>query len=427
MKGVSTIIVAVIVILIIIVGFYNLQSKPSPPNYEDDNASTNQQTAYTTKNESSNQDDNGNVVRKSGQGLFGQQCTGGGDLKLDTFPIDVSNIEFIVPMGRVQDSHVTPTDHQYIIPVGTQGGSLVTDNPLKYEIKAPADGYIINIELFKQPVEEQYKNQPYADNYLIVFEHTCDFYTRLIHIDTLSEQVRSSFAFKNPDDPHPFAQTRIPVKEGQVIGTVGSHSFDFQIINTNVKNEDIISPQNIDYFSPYTVDTFDYLSNSLKAELVKKNIRKVPPLGGDMGYDIEGKLVGNWFKVGRQNRPDYWVNSLGIVYDHIDPTQIRISFGEFSGYPKAYGVKGNSPDPADVSKDSGMIKYELVTFDYHHPDGKLWDTIHFVDGLTAENTNNIVGIVIFQLVDDMILKVETFPGKTAADVEGFVNPVIYER
>src|SRR3989338_6307684 len=110
-------------------------------------------------------------TQNSEMGLFGQQCSGHGDFKLSTFPIDTKNIELIVPMGRVQDSHVTPTDHQYIIPIGTKSGSLVTDNPGKYEIKAPADGYIINIELFKEPIEEQYRNQAYRNNYLVIFEH----------------------------------------------------------------------------------------------------------------------------------------------------------------------------------------------------------------------------------------------------------------
>lgn len=367
---------------------------------------------------------------QTGVGLFGQQCKGKGTAKLNTFPLDPQNIELIVPMGRVQDSHVTPTDHQYIIPVGTKGGSLVTDNPKMYHIKAPADGYIINIELFKEPVEEAYRKDPYQENYLVVFEHSCDFYTRLIHIDTLSEKVNSSFAFKNPQDPHPYAQARIPVKVGEVIGTVGPHAFDFQIMDTTFKNRDIISPQNIDFFSSYTVDTFDYISDSLRNALLQKNLRRTKPLGGKLGYDKEGTLLGNWFKVGRDKnkREEYWTQNLSIVYDHLDESQIRVSLGNFGGYPKAFGVVGNAPDPKDINKSSGLVKYELLKFDYHDSSGKVWDTIHFVDGLVAKNTDEMVGVVIFQLMDDKKLKVETFPGKTAAQVSGFTpKALMYER
>src|SRR3989344_2296405 len=45
-------------------------------------------------------------------GLFGELCQGKGTFKLKTFPLDVKNIELITPMGKVQDSHVTPTDRK---------------------------------------------------------------------------------------------------------------------------------------------------------------------------------------------------------------------------------------------------------------------------------------------------------------------------
>lgn len=362
-------------------------------------------------------------------GLFGQPCQGKGAVKLNTFPLDPKDIELVVPMGRVQDSHVTPTDHQYVIPVGTESGSLVTKNPKKYPIKAPADGYIITLELFREPVEEQYRNQEYRDNYLVIFEHSCDFYTRLIHIDTLSERVLSLFSWKNPDSQHPYASARIPVKKGEVIGTVGSHSFDFQIMYTKAKNKKILKPEHIDHFSAYTVDTFDYVTDALKKELLKKNLTKTAPLGGTIAYDQAGTLAGNWFLVGRNTRrSDYWANALAIVQDHLDPTQIRVSFGNFNGYPKAYGVRGNAPDPRTVDVGSGVVTYELVSFDYYDKNGTKWDTIHYAEGLIAKNTEDRVGVVLFQLLDDGKLKMETFPGQTVAQIAGFTDKaLLYER
>ena len=365
----------------------------------------------------------------SGNGLYGR-CEGSGTTKLATFPLDPKDIELITPMGRVQDSHVTPTDHQYIIPKETKGGSIITSEPKKYPILAPTDGFIVNVELFKEPVENSYKKDPYANNYLVVFEYSCDFYTRLIHIDTLSDKVNSKLKFDNPNSQHPYAHPRIAVKEGEVIGTVGPHSFDFQIMDVGNPDENILSPKNIDPWTPVTVDTFDYVSDSLKAELLKKNLRKKEPLGGKIGYDSVGTLLGNWFKVGRDpnKREEYWTQNLSIVYDHIDETQIRVSLGEFNGYPKAFGVIGNSPDPKDVTKSSGVIKYELVRPDYYDSSGKVWDTIHFVENLVAKNTEDLAGVVLFELQADGKLKVETFPGKSAAQVSTFTTKaLIYER
>lgn len=364
-----------------------------------------------------------------GSGLFGR-CEGKGITKLNSFPLDPKDIELIIPMGRVQDSHVTPTDHQYIIPKGTEGGSIVTDEPEKYQIKAPFDGFITNIELFKEPVESAYRKDPYRENFLVVFEYSCDFYTRLIHIDTLSDKVSSSFKFDDPNSQHPYAYPRIAVKAGDVIGTVGPHSFDFQIMDTTKPNKDILSPENIDPWTSVTVNTFDYISDSLRSQLLTKNIRTKEPLGGKVGYDKAGTLMGNWFRVGRDknNRDEYWTENLSIVHDHIDESQIRVSLGKFGGYPKAFGVKGNSPDPKDVSKATGLVKYELVKFDYHDSSGKNWDTIHFSPGLVAKNTDEQAGVVLFELIDDGKLKVEIFPGKSAEEINGFSgNTQIYER
>ncbi|OGZ96167.1 MAG: hypothetical protein A3B34_03375 [Candidatus Sungbacteria bacterium RIFCSPLOWO2_01_FULL_54_21] len=361
-------------------------------------------------------------------GLFGQQCEGTGYKKLNTFPLDPQNIELIVPMGRVQDSHVTPTDHQYIIPIGTVSGSLVTDNPRKYPIKAPADGYIIAIELFREPVEAAYRSQEYRDNYLVLFEHSCAFYTRLIHIDTLSERVLASFTFKNPEDQHPYASVRIPIKEGEVIGTIGSHSFDFQIMNADARDKNILRPDHIDFFSAYTVDTFDYLAEPLRTELLKKNMKKTPPIGGRIGYDVAGTLAGNWFLKGRSTaREEYWTNNMSIVSDHLDPSQIRVSLGNFGGYPKAYGVRGNAPDPASVTTQSGIVAYELVKFDYYAGTQK-WDGLHYANAVAAQNTAESAGTVLFQLLDADTLKMEAFPGKSSAQATTFtLAALLYER
>ncbi|MBI3290415.1 hypothetical protein HYZ78_03405 [Candidatus Microgenomates bacterium] len=365
----------------------------------------------------------------NGNGLFGK-CEGSGITKLATFPLEPKDIELIVPMGRVQDSHVTPTDHQYLIPKGTKGGSIVTDEPEKYQIKAPTDGFIVNVELFKEPVESAYRKDPYVNNYLVVFEYSCDFYTRLIHIDTLSDEVNSQVKFNDPNSQHPYANPRIKVREGEVIGTVGPHSFDFQIMDMTNPDKTILHPENIDPWTPVTVDTFDYLTDSLRNDLLPKNLRIREPLGGKVGYDKEGTLLGNWFRVGRdkKERNEYWTQNLSIVYDHIDESQIRVSFGDFGGYPKAYGVKGNTPDPKDVTKSSGTVKYELYRPDYHDSSGKVWDTISYVPGLVAKNTNEMAGVVLFELQNDGKLKVETFPGKSTDRVSGFTSKaLIYER
>ena len=42
-------------------------------------------------------------------------------------------------------------------------------------------------------------------------------------------------------------------------------------------------------------------------------------------------------------------------------------------------------------------------------------------------SGSVLGVVLFQVLDGEKLKVEIFPDKTAAQVTGFISPVVYER
>jgi hypothetical protein len=129
------------------------------------------------------------------------------------------------------------------------------------------------------------------------------------------------------------------------------------------------------------------------------------------------------------NRPcPYWNGHLAIAYDHIDPQQVRISIGAETGIPQeachicqgAYGVRGNSPDPASVSTGSGLIKYDLVARE-------------FIDesGIREPNRNaedQILGVFLAQVLDDTTIKVEVFAGTTSAQVAGFSEKArLYRR
>ncbi|MEK7472356.1 MAG: hypothetical protein AAB624_03875, partial [Patescibacteria group bacterium] len=75
-----------------------------------------------------------------------------------------------------------------------------------------------------------------------------------------------------------------------------------------------------------------------------------------------------------------------------------------------------APAPADIGVDSGIVKYELITApNPFNPTQGYQDT-------------SVMGVALFQVLEGEKLKVETFPGKTTAQVTGFTNAVqIYER
>jgi hypothetical protein len=227
--------------------------------------------------------------------------------------------------------------------------------------------------------------------------------------------------------PGPPVNLRLPVKAGHVVGKVGGgHGLDFAIVNTEVTLKGFVRPEhftNRDPYKPHTVDPFDYVDEPLKSQLLALNARKAAPRGGKIDYDIDGRLVGNWYKQGtsgyaaRRGQLDYWLGHLSIVYHHIDPTQITVSIGDFGGKVRQFWVKANAPDPAEVSVATGPIKYELVY-------ARIGSAGQTYEGIPT----GVQGVLLVQLLEGHKLRVEAFPGKSAGDVRGFTDSAaIYER
>ncbi|MEK6837470.1 MAG: hypothetical protein AABX69_02360, partial [Nanoarchaeota archaeon] len=264
-------------------------------------------------------------------------CEGSGTFMLGASPLALEDIEKIRPMGGLSSFHITPTDHQYWDTIGSDGRSEDTTNLERFKVYAPGDGLIVDIE--------------HHTDYRVVIEHSCIFYTIFIHVDKLSDKIMAAAGLKEGEVGN-HAWPRIPVEEGEVIGTIGVGKLDFSVIDANVTLKGFVKPESYEGepWKIHAVDTFDYYEEPLKSRLLDKNIRKVPPLGGKIDYDIDGRLVGTWFKENTNGyrglgNEQYWGSHLSIVYDAIDPSQVRISIGDFGGRQGQlqFGVKGNSP------------------------------------------------------------------------------------
>jgi hypothetical protein len=107
---------------------------------------------------------------------------------------------------------------------------------------------------------------------------------------------------------------------------------------------------------------------------------------------------------------------------------IMISLGTYDGAAAQYAVRANTPNPANVSIESGPIAYELVRYEYW-AGTTYWDRVSLVKNLRAVPDDSPVhGVVLFELLTDRTLKVETFAGKTTAQVDGFTAAaLIYKR
>jgi hypothetical protein len=340
------------------------------------------------------------------------QATGNGPVKLKNFLFRTEDIGSIIPMGMMVWGHVTPSDHLSIQPKDRKAPKA------HYPLMAPADGFIVDLQ--RPP-----KGNPdpairdYSGDCRIVIEHSSTFYSWFGLVDQLDKSVLDAIGGEPKAGPP--VGVRVPVKAGQVIAwSGGSHGMDLTILNTESRLTGFVDLKQFrqrDPWKPHVVDPFDYVDEPLKTQLLSLNPRKAEPRGGKIDFDIDGKLVGNWYRegsggyAGTNRRLDYWVGHLTLAYHHIDPTKIVVSIGDFEGKPRQFWVKGNSPDPAKVTSHDGPVKYELVYSSVDNS-GQPYAGI---------DTERVHGALLVQVLADQSLKAEVFPGRQAATVTGFTS------
>ncbi len=331
-------------------------------------------------------------------------------------PVDLDKVEFIQPMGGMFGNHVTPIDHQYYV-----ASDFGAANEMEIEVYSPAGGTITSIQHMGS------FNAAYQD-YRLVIQHTEAVSSVFIHIDNLSEKI---MAFAPTDGG--YVNTNIAVVSGEVIGNY-TGSIDYNVVDNNITLTGFVVPESYvaESWKIHTPDPFDYFSESIKAVLIAKSLRTDAPLGGKIDYDIDGRMVGNWFLEGTNgyaglDTENYWLGHLALAYDWIDPDHIIVSFGDFNDEEKQFGVSSNAPDPAEVSVATGLVMYELTSYDYYNG-AEVWDRSTLIQGLNVQNYNDVQGVVLFQLIEDRRLKVEIFPGQTAQTVTAFTeNALFYVR
>ncbi|MSS72023.1 MAG: hypothetical protein EXS64_11100 [Candidatus Latescibacteria bacterium] len=345
-------------------------------------------------------------------------CTGQGTVRFTASPMGVEDISAIIPMGLMVDAHVTPIDHQYYVPKDVSAGRY------RYDVRVPADGFIVHIQRRTVFVGDVSDPNRTTDDFRLVIEHSCTFWTYYDLMTQLDQTILDQTG-GGPSKMGPPTLTRIPVKAGQVIGKVGGQTLDVGVVNGEVTLPGFVVPSHYDRepWKVHTVDPFDAFDEPLKSQLLTLNPRKALPRGGKIDYDIDGRLVGNWFRentnayAGAAGDSRYWSGHLSIVYHAIDTSKVTVSLGDFNGRSRQFWVKGNAPDPATVTASSGPVKYELVQIGI----GSSGQTF---PGISTA----VQGVVLLQMVEDRRLKVEIFPDKTAADVAGFTSAaLIYER
>jgi hypothetical protein len=366
-------------------------------------------------------------IHVGGNGSSG--CKGSGTGTITASPIALEDIAFIEPMGLMAGGHVTPIDHGYFYVKGA-----LASPPVQAAVYSPMDG---NISTVTRSVRGA-GNSGY-DDYAITIEATCTFRVRFSNLVRFAGPLGSTIGqlqgneTKNPN---------YAVKAGELIGYTGlptAYGIDVWVENDDLSLSGFINPAQYtaaETWKTHMADLFDYTREPLKSQLLALLERDASPRWGKIDYDIDGRLVGNWFLAGsggyRGLHPmveGYWVGHLAIVYDGNDPGQVDMSFGNYQGVAQQFAVVGSTPDPATVAQSSGLVKYELGQIQsYSATTGAEWDAKTYLPHMRVRAAGGVLGTVLVQLVGERSLKVEIFPGKSAAAVTGFdSSALLYER
>jgi hypothetical protein len=363
-----------------------------------------------------------NKEKNGGPGIaeWKKGCSSDERISMTHSPMNMDDVATVAPLGLTAGAHVTPIDHLYFYP---------KDGPRdKYPVYAMADGYIQEISVRGVNVSSGESRPP---EYRIVMQHSC----QTISYFDLVTKLDQSILDKYPKAATEGMSGHFAIKAGQEIGRIGAQSLDTAMYNLDMTLPGFIHPDmyKAEPWKVHTDDFFAYFNEPLKSTMLAKNTRMAEPRSGKIDYDKPGKLIGNWFRegtngyagpkeaggIGKDGR-GYWSGHLALLYYANDPSQTVVSLGEFKdGQPDAFFVTGNTPDPATVGVDSGVVKYELVQLS---PGGGDTGNTKPVSGLP------IKGTILFQVLAGEKLKVESFPGKSASQVSDFTSAAqTYER
>lgn len=357
---------------------------------------------------------------KTGRDLARGKCSGTGvPYKLSVSPMKPEDFSVIIPYGLVVGDHVTPIDHQYFAPK---------------EYNSPRDTYEVRAMADSRLVEIQPRTNERGREYRMVFVVSCTFLYYYDLVTSLAPDIKAAFDSGKGDFNR---EVDVAVKAGQPIGRIGGQTLDFAVWDTTKPLTGFIVPEHYldERWKLYTADPLEYYTDELKALALSRYIRTVPPISGKIDYDVDGRLIGNWFLQGtqgyqglRKTDPQHYSKThLAFVPNHVDPSRFIISIGEnWAGQFGQYLDVDNAPDPEDVGIDTGLLKYDLIMGELVGGDGTPWlNTLE--TGLMMRPVQYVSGCALVQLIEPRKIKFESF-GQPCAAVTGFSSVAkIYTR
>jgi hypothetical protein len=358
-------------------------------------------------------------------GSWGRDCEGSGPVTFTNSPMQMNDIAYLTPMGQVVGAHITPIDHMYFEPFNRELG------PDIYEVRAIQDGIIYQIGK-REIVTDTGEKKDFAD-WRLDIAHNCTFTSYFDLMTSVIPEIEKGYE----DEKSGRGFNGLIIKAGQLLGYTGGQTLDFGVYDFEIVLPGFITPSLYDheYWKVHTVDPFQYFPEEISKELLKKMTRTIKPQAGKIDYDVDGTLSGNWFEQGTNgyagnNRQKYWSGHLSVAPHELDPSYWRVGIGHLDVSNNAFLIKGNI-DPLKVKINSGIVIYELYQERVYKNDYNYvwWDEPKKEDDVFGvQQWGNSQGIIMFQLLENRLLKSEVFIGRSKDDAIVFSeNARLYKR
>ena len=310
-------------------------------------------------------------------------------------PVDLAGVTYFVAMG---EANVLPKDHG--------GFPLKTFAlPANVPVFAVRAGVIIlsgrGTRTVNNPSSPHHGKS--YDDYQLRLKISENVIVNYGHVSALNFEVLPELENLVADEMG--HNVEVVVESGDILGWIGPHpAIDFSVTARSI-TLDFLNPSRYPGDHIYAADIYSYLKTPLLEKLVAVAPQDAIPLGGKIDYDIEGRIIGNWFQQGTTSFTQ-WSRQFAIVYDHLKSDRIFISDGspmrdvpgsQGPGRPDIWWVKGNSPRPENIGVADGLVKYTLI-----------------FPGPQPEEAKPIQGVMLVQMINEGSIRVEIFKGMTNA-------------
>lgn len=282
-------------------------------------------------------------------------------------PIPPERLANIVALGNLNPpAHTLPSDHIYL--------DLPGDSAARVEVVAPADGVVSWVR--RDPARDDAVNVSITNAFVYYIGHIA-----------LDASIRQGDRVR--------AGQRLGVASGLAAG------IDFGLIDYDHAITGLVSPARYTPETRYAANPLRFFEEPLRSRLYAKVLRTGSEKDGRVGYDIAGRLVGNWFAEGlpvsyASAEASAWPRHLAFAYDVTAPTEPRISIGGTIGNPAVYAVLPSDPRFETVTSSSGIVRY--------HVGYPGWN-----------GASSPAGTLLVQMLADDRVRVQLVPGAQTAD------------